>query len=165
MKYYGSLLGICMRYGKSKAEAEDILQIGMLRIFKNIESYSGKGSFEGWMKRIMVNVAIDNFRKNSKYYYHHDIDELNDEPYLTSDIPNSLEVEDILNTVQQLPQGYRMVFNLYAIEGYSHKEISLKLGISENTSKTQLLKARRSLRKKLMRLNKLPQLLKEENEA
>lgn len=163
--YYGSLLAICMRYGKSKAEAEDTLQVGMLRIFKNIKSYSGKGSFEGWLKRIMVNVAIDNFRKNSKYYYHHDIDELNDEPYLVSDIPDDLEVNDILNTVQQLPPGYRMVFNLYAIEGYSHKEISQKLGISENTSKTQLLKARKSLRKKLMRLNKLPQLFKEENEA
>jgi len=157
--YYSSLLGICVRYGKSKAEAEDVLQMGMIRIFKRISSYSGKGSFEGWMKRIIVNVAIDNYRKNSKYYYHHDIDELNGEPYLVSDIPDNLEVNDILNTIHQLPTGYRMVFNLFAIEGYSHKEIAIKLGISENTSKTQLLKARRSLRKKLMRLNKIPQSL------
>ncbi|NOY51456.1 MAG: RNA polymerase sigma factor [Chlorobi bacterium] len=156
-KYYGLLLGICVRYGKSKAEAEDILQTGMLRIFKHIGSYSGKGSFEGWMKRIVVNVAIDNFRKNNKHYYYYDIDELNGEPYLVSDIPDNLEVKDILKTIHQLPHGYRMVFNLFAIEGYSHKEIALRMGISENTSKTQLLKARKSLRKKLMRLNKLPQ--------
>ena len=163
--YHSSLLGICLRYGKSKAEAEDILQIGMIRIFKNIGSYSGKGSFEGWMKRIIVNTAIDNFRKNNKFYYHHDIDEINGEPYFISDISDDLEVKDILNTVQQLPNGYRMVFNLYAIEGYSHKEISGILGISENTSKTQLLKARKSLRKKLLILNKKPShQIKVENE-
>jgi len=163
--YHGSLLGICLRYGKSRAEAEDILQLGMLRIFKNIKSYSGKGSFEGWMKRIIVNVAIDNFRKNNKHYYHHDIDEINGAPYLVTDIPNNLEVQDIIKTIQQLPSGYRVVFNMFAIEGYSHKEISDKLGISENTSKTQLLKARKSLRKKLMRLNKMPELISVENEG
>ena len=162
--YHSSLLGICMRYGKSKAEAEDILQMGMIRIFNNIKSYSGKGSFEGWMKRIVVNVAIDNFRKSNKHYYHHNIDELNGEPYLQSDISANLEVKDILNTIHQLPTGYRMVFNLFAIEGYSHKEISIKLGISENTSKTQLLKARKSLRKKLMQLEELPKTLKVQHE-
>lgn len=162
--YHSGLLGICLRYGKSKAEAEDILQMSMIRIFENIGSYSGKGSFEGWMKHIVVNMAIDNFRKNNKFYYHHDIDEINDEPYFASDIPDNLEVKDILNTVQQLPTGYCMVFNLYAIEGYSHKEISKKLGISENTSKTQLLKARKSLRKKLLILNKIPTQIKVKNE-
>ena len=154
--YHSGLLGICLRYGKSRAEAEDILQLGMITIFKKIASYSGKGSFEGWMKRIMVNVAIDNFRKNNKFYYHQDIDEINGKPYFASDIPKDLEVKDILVTIQQLPPGYRMVFNLYAIEGYSHKEIAEKLSISENTSKTQLLKARKSLRKKLILLNNLP---------
>jgi len=107
--YHSSLLGICMRYGKSKDEAEDILQLGMIQIFKSIGSYSGKGSFEGWMKRIVLNIAIDNFRKNNKYYYHHDIDEINGESYFASDIPDNLEVKDLLHTVQQLPDGYRMV--------------------------------------------------------
>ncbi len=162
--YHSSLLGICMRYGKSKDEAEDILQLGMIQIFKSIGSYSGKGSFEGWMKRIVLNIAIDNFRKNNKYYYHHDIDEINGESYFASDIPDNLEVKDLLHTVQQLPDGYRMVFNLFAIEGYSHKEISAKLGISENTSKTQLLRARKSLRKKLLMLNKVPSKTKIANE-
>lgn len=162
--YHSSLLGICLRYGKSKAEAEDILQMSMIRIFQNIGSYSGKGSFEGWMKHIVVNMAIDNFRKNKKFYYHEDIDEINSTPYYTMDIPDHLEVKDILNTVQQLPSGYRMVFNLYAIEGYTHKEISERLGISENTSKTQLLKARKSLRRELRKMNKLPSQETIENE-
>ncbi len=163
--YHSNLLGICMRYSKSKDEAEDILQLGMIKIFEKISSYSEKGSFEGWIKRIVVNIAIDNFRKNNKYYYHHDIDEINGESYFASDIPDDLEVKDLLYTIQQLPDGYRMVFNLFAIEGYTHKEISIKLGISENTSKTQLLKARKSLRKKLLILNKEPSPTKITNEG
>jgi RNA polymerase sigma-70 factor (ECF subfamily) len=145
-----------MRYAKSKDEAEDILQMGMIRTFKSIDSYSGIGSFEGWMKRIMVNIAVDNFRKNNKHYHHHDIDEINGHSAIVIELPDSLEVKEILSTIQKLPDGYRMVFNLFAIEGYSHKEISKKLGISESTSKTQLMKARKSLQKKLQALNTLP---------
>ena len=156
-QYHGSLLGICMRYGKSKAEAEDILQMAMMKIFNNIDSYSGKGSFEGLMKRIVVNMAVDNFRKNSKYYYHDDIDDASDSYLVADAIPDNLEVKDILNTIQQLSPGYRMVFNLYAIEGYRHKEIAEKLGISESTSKTQLLKARKKLQKLLLSLNRVPE--------
>lgn len=154
--YHSTLLGICMRYAKNKAEAQDILQSGMIRIFKHIESFSGKGSFEGWMKRIIVNVSIDNFRKSNKFYYHHNFDELNGERYLADETPDNLELKDILNAIQNLPPGYRMVFNLYVVEGFSHKEIADKLGVSENTSKSQLLKARRSLMDKLAVLNKLP---------
>ncbi len=159
-KYHGSLLGICMRYAKSKAEAEDILQMAMMKIFKNIGSYSGKGSFEGWMKRITVNMAVDNFRKSIKHYYHDSIDDT-DEKVLSADlIADNLEVKDILKTIQLLPDGYRVVFNLYAMEGYSHKEIAEKLGITESTSKTQLLKARRKLRKLLLSLNRIPEQIK-----
>ena len=156
-RYHGSLLGICMRYGKSKAEAEDILQMAMLKIYKKIDSFSERGSFEGWMKRIVVNVAVDNFRKNSKYYYHDSIDNANEKFLGSGDIPDNLEANDILRTIQQLAPGYRMVFNLYAIEGYSHKEIAEKLGITESTSKTQLLKARQKLQKMLLNLNRLPE--------
>lgn len=162
--YHSTLLGICMRYAKNKTEAKDILQMGMIRIFKHIGSFAGKGSFEGWMKRIVINVSIDNFRKSNKFYYHHNFDELNGERYLTTEIPDNLELKDILNTVQQLPPGYRIVFNLYAIEGYSHKEIGDQLGISENTSKSQLLKARRSLIERLAKLNTLPRLKYAQNE-
>jgi len=155
-KYHRGLLGICMRYGKSKAEAEDVLQMAMLKIYKSIDGYSGEGSFEGWMKRIVVNVAIDNFRKNSKYYYHDDIDEAYESTLNSGIIPDDLEVKDILGTIQQLAPGYRMVFVLYAIEGYSHKEIAEKLGITESTSKTQLRKARLKLQQMLHSINRLP---------
>ncbi len=155
-KYYRSLLGICMRYAKSKDEAEDILQMGMIRVFKSIDSYTGSGSFEGWMKRIIVNIAVDNFRKNNKHYYHQDIDEINGYSALVEELPTNIEVKEILSTVQQLPDGYRMVFNLFAIEGFTHKEIATKLRISENTSKTQLFKARKSLVKKLQAMNYVP---------
>jgi len=155
--YHGTLMGVCMRYAKSKAEAEDILQMAMIKIFKNIDSYSGSGSFEGWMKKITVNTAVDNFRKNAKHYNHNDFEDLKDDSMLSGDIPDSLEVTDILNTIRQLPPGYRIVFNLYAIEGYSHKEIARKLGITENTSKTQLLKARKKLKQMLLSLSRLPE--------
>ncbi len=152
-RYYRVLLGICMRYAKSIDEAEDTLQTGMLRIFKKINTYEGKGSFEGWMKRIMVNIAIDNFRKSNKHYFHEDIEEVNGQPFVAAEIPSELNSRDLLKMVQKLPDGYRIVFNMFAIEGYSHKEIANKLGISENTSKTQLKKARNSLKKMLYKIN------------
>ena len=142
-------MGICMRYAKSKAEAEDVLLMGFTRIYKKIKQFSGQGSFEGWMRRIMVNVAIDNFRKNQKYYYHEDIEETYATSMPTDEIPDTFSTEEILRTIQQLPTGYRIVFNLFAIEGYSHKEIAEILGVSESTSKTQLLKARKKLRSQL----------------
>ncbi len=163
--YHSRLLGICLRYGKSKAEAEDILQMGMVRIFKYMSTFSGNGSFEGWMKRIMVNVAIDNFRKNTKHYYHEDITEVKGVPAQEDDATGNIAVKDILASVQQLPPGYRIVFNLYAIEGFSHNEIAEKLGISVNTSKTQLLKARRNLMKKLTDMNQLPTKAYAQNEG
>lgn len=152
-QYHSTMMGICMRYAKSQAEAEDVLLMGFTRIYKKIKQFSGQGSFEGWMKRIMVNVAIDNFRKNQKYYYHDDIEETHATSVPTDEIPDTFSVGDIMNTIQQLPPGYRMVFNLFAIEGYSHKEIAGMLGISESTSKTQLLKARKKLQAQLSYLH------------
>ena len=144
-KYHASLMGICMRYSKSKSEAEDVLLMGFTRILKKIKTYSGKGSFEGWMKRIVVNIAIDNYRHNNKYYFHESIEETHVDLEFANYIPDNLAVEEILKTIQNLPNGYRIVFNLFAIEGYSHKEIAEKLGITESTSKTQFLKARKKL--------------------
>ncbi|MCD4737616.1 MAG: sigma-70 family RNA polymerase sigma factor [Bacteroidales bacterium] len=148
-KYYRVLLGICMRYCESKPEAEDVLIEGFMNIYNKISTYSGKGSFEGWMKRVMVNTAIDNYRKNLKHYYHEDIEAITNQPSGQSSIPDDLAAEEILALILLLPKGYRIVFNLFAIEGYSHKEIAEELGISENTSKTQLLKARKYLQKLL----------------
>lgn len=144
------MLGVCLRYSSSKDEAEDIMLMGFLNVFKKIESYNNKGSFEGWIRRIMVNTAIDNYRKNKKHYDHADIDDVDGEQALSVSFPDDLATKDILAMVQKLPPGYRMIFNLYAIEGYTHKEIAEMLTISVNTSKTQLFKARNILQKQLM---------------
>lgn len=149
-RYHPVLMGICLRYGKSKAEAEDVLLMGLTRIFKKIKSFSGEGSFEGWMKKIVVNIAIDNYRKNNKYYYHEDIENVSVSNIGFDYIHDHFSTEEILKTIQQLPDGYRIVFNLFAIEGFSHKEIAEKLKISESTSKTQLLKARKKLKHYLL---------------
>lgn len=153
-RYHPVLMGICHRYSKSKAEAEDVLLMGLTRIYKKINTYQGDGSFEGWMKRIIINIAIDNYRKNLKHYFHEPIEDVTSFEIGHDYIPDSFSVKEILSTIQQLPNGYRIVFNLFAIEGYSHKEIADRLEISESTSKTQLLKARKKLREKLLLLNK-----------
>lgn len=152
-RYHPVLLGICMRYAKSRAEAEDVLLMGFSRIFKKMDTYQGDGSFEGWMKRIMVNVAIDNYRKNLKHYFHEDFENVTGDDIGYDYIPDSFSLQDIIETIQELPVGYRIVFNMFAIEGFSHKEIAEKLNVSESTSKTQLLKARKKLKKKLILLN------------
>jgi RNA polymerase sigma-70 factor (ECF subfamily) len=149
-QYHPVLLGICLRYAKSRAEAEDVLLMAFTRIYKKIDTYTGDGSFEGWMKRIVINIAIDNYRKNAKHYFHDELEDVPQSELGFDFIPDSFALRDILKTIQELPDGYRMVFNLYAIEGYPHKEIAEKLGISESTSKTQLLKARKRLQQKLV---------------
>lgn len=153
-RYHPVLLGICLRYSKSRAEAEDTMLMGLNRIYKKIDTYHGEGSFEGWMKRIVVNMAIDNYRKNLKHYFHEPIENASSFEIGYDYIPDTFSVKEILSTIQQLPLGYKLVFNMFAIEGYSHKEIAEKLNISESTSKTQLLKARKRLREKLVLLNK-----------
>ena len=150
-RYRKRMLGVCLRYSSSKDEAEDVMLTGFLNIFNKIGTYDGKGSFEGWIRRIMINTAIDNYRKNKKHYGNSDIETLDTEeiPSLVTDFSDNLSIRDILTMVQQLPTGYRVVFNLFAIEGYNHGEIAEMLGISVNTSKTQLHKARLLLQKRL----------------
>ena len=156
-KFSGMMLSVCMRYAQNRDEAEDILQEAFIKIFQNIATFRGEGSFEGWMKRIMINHALNHYRKNKKMPFHQDIDEINEqeilnkEDFSTHHEPVSADI--LLSLIQRLPHGYRMVFNLYVFEEYSHKEIGKELSISENTSKTQLLKARRMLRRKLTELN------------
>ncbi len=149
-KYAPSLLGLCMRYGKSKAEAEDIMQEGFLKIFKKIKTLQKSSSLEPWMKRIMVNTAINSYHKNLKHYFHQDIDDIQisdgeDTPF---EYMGGISPETVLQSVQELPEGYKMVLNMYVFDGFSHKEIAEELNISINTSKTQLLKARRKLKEK-----------------
>ena len=147
-QYSGKMMAVCFRYVKTKEEAEDILQEGFLRVFRKIDLYNGTGSFEGWMRRVFTNIAIRHYQKNEKLYLIVSIDDMDVEP--SQDLLSQhFETEDLMNMIQSLPDGYRMVFNLYAIEGYSHDEISKQLGISVGTSKSQLSRARQALQKML----------------
>lgn len=158
-QYAAVMLAVCLRYAQNRDEAEDILQEAFLKIFQNISSYRKEGSFEGWMKRVMINHALNYFRKNRKLPFHENIEGINETEIMDKEDQSTLHApvsaEKLTALVQTLPPGYRMVFNMYVFEEYSHKEISEELNISENTSKTQLLKARRMLRKKLVEFNLL----------
>jgi len=153
-KYAPLLLGVCFRYSKTMDEAEDVLQEGFIKVFQKINTYKGKGSFEGWMRRIMVNTAINNFKANSKHYYHEDVESdskigLKTDETIPFEIENEFNKDIVVKLIHELPSGYQMVFNLYVIEGLTHKEIADELEISINTSKSQLSKARKWLRNKL----------------
>ncbi|WP_257670149.1 RNA polymerase sigma factor [Parapedobacter tibetensis] len=141
------MLGVCMRYANNTFEAEDMLQMGFMKVFGNIESYRGEGSFEGWIRRIMVNTAIAAYRKNMRGGHAVEIDETHDG--MQTFAMDALECEDLLQIIQTLPAGYRIVFNMYALEGYSHKEIAEALHISEGASKSQLSRARAWLKEKI----------------
>ena len=144
-----------MRYAASKAEAEDILQEGFLKVFMNIGQYSGKGKFSSWIKSIMINTAINHFHNNKKYRHHDGFDESVNESLGNSDDISGLErlkEEDLLKVIALLPAGFRMIFNLYAIEGYKHIEIASMLKIDEGTSKSQYSRARKLIRQKLEKL-------------
>lgn len=143
---------LCLRYAQTTLEAEDILQNGFIKVFTKHHLFDGKGSLEGWIKRIMVNTAIESYRQ-SKEKYTDSIDEQHENTihsHLTSDTSS---YQDLLKLIKELPLGYRTVFNLYAIEGYSHKEIAEMLGISEGNSKSQLSRARQALQQKLIKEN------------
>ena len=133
------MLGVCRQYVKDLHHAEDLLLQGFFKVFTNINKFENRGSFEGWIRKIMVNNCISYLRKKNVF-------DLSDQDFVFNDsATESLEntsVEDIQNLIDQLPKGYKMVFNLYAIEGYKHSEIAKKMNISESTSKSQLFKAR-----------------------
>jgi len=145
------MMGVCMRYAKSTFEAEDMLQAGFIKVFTHVGSYRGEGSFEGWIHRIMVNTAIEAYRRNVRGGPHIAIDEVYDDVQHTFSM-DRLECEDLIQVIRELPDGYRMVFNMYALEGYSHKEIAEALNISEGASKSQLSRARAWLKEKIKQL-------------
>ena len=155
-KYSRYLLGVCIRYSTDRSEAEDVLQDVFVRVFFNIEEYSGAGSFQGWLRRVAVNTAITNYHKNLKHRYHVDIDEYKTvETGALSFEEDLFSADELHNVLNSLPAGYKMVFNLYAIEGYKHREIAGMLKIDVNTSKSQYSRARALLREKLGKLRKI----------
>lgn len=152
---YGRLLSTCMRYADDRDDAEDVLQNGFIKVFKNINNYKGDGSFEGWIKRIIVNTAIDSYRRKKIRPVVTDTDltdrvggqmedELEDES-----VYEKVPIGKVMEAVQKLSPAYKAVFNLYVMEGYNHNEISEALGISVGTSKSNLSKARFNLKKML----------------
>lgn len=153
-QYASMLLAVVMRYVAEKSEAEDILQEGFLKILNNIRDYSGKGHFENWMKRIMVNTAITHFHREKKHYYHDELENVKDEEVQNPLSPDKeYDVQELYALLQRMPEGYRVIFNLYAIEGFKHKEIAEKLNIEESTSKTQYLRAKNWLIREMKKLN------------
>ncbi len=148
-RYSSKMLAICTRYLTDKMTAEDVMIEAMMKVFKRIDQFNFQGSFEGWVKRIMVNESLMKLR--SQKIVEIDIEDVNYKDFAVENQDN-LSAEDLMNLITALPVGYRTVFNMYAIEGYSHAEIAEKLGISEGTSKSQLSRARGILQQKLKEL-------------
>lgn len=154
-QYKIPLFTVCLRYSRDRSEAEDILQEGFIKIFKDLDQYAGKGAIGAWMRKVMVNTALQYIRKWKKDWKHADTQNYQ-EAFQTSEIAfQNLGLEELTYMIQQLPNGYKVVFNLYVVEGYSHKEIGALLGINENTSKSQLFKAKAALKKQIIKNNSL----------
>lgn len=149
-----SLFMVCMRYAKDRSRAQDYLQETFISIFKNLHQFdTSKGAFGAWAKRIAINVCLMDIRKNNLYSVN-----ISEAEVIATDTPNALSqlsLKEMLRMIQQMPDGYKTVFNMYVIDGYSHKEIAEELGISVSTSKTQLMKARLLLQKKILKNNQV----------
>ena len=144
--FSAKLYGVCLRYAKDSAEAEDIMQEGFIRVYSKISQFESKGSFEGWMRRIMINTALEKFRKQDRLYPVEEMKVFESTEFVEETI-SSITANDLLRIIQELPPRYKMVFNLFAIEGYSHLEIAEMMNISEGTSKSNLSRARVILQK------------------
>jgi RNA polymerase sigma factor (sigma-70 family) len=153
-RYAKAMYNLCLIYESDRDNAKDILQEAFIKIFRNIDSFDRKGSLKGWMKKIVTNTAIDHYRKNYNEAQFIPIENIihpfsNEEP-----VASILNTKDIVSQVNRLPNGARMIFQLYAIEGYSHKEIAELLNISEGTSKSQINRAKQLLQQRIVGYNK-----------
>ena len=153
-KFAPKMYVICLRYARHRLEAEDIMQDAFIKVYKNLDQFQFKGSFEGWIKRIMINTALKNYNKSSFQKEQIGIHESYNESTSAKAYSNLGQTE-LLNLVNELPNGYKLVFNLYAIEGFKHKEIAEVLNIDEGTSRSQLLKARKVLQQRIVELEKI----------
>ena len=150
-KYSSRMMAVCLRYVKDIEDARDLLQEGFIRLYTNISHYVGEGSFDGWVRKIFVNCALERFRrqdvlKNSGDLQDADFAEIPDETMMAQ-----ISADEIMTCVQSLPDGFRTVFNLFAIEGYSHKEVGQMLHITESTSRSQYMRARKMLQKMILK--------------
>lgn len=153
-QFYGFAMGICLRYTRNRDEAREVLNDGFMKVFLKAELYDPARPFKSWLGRIMVNTALDAYRQQVKHYYHEDLDGVAASELATRETATSqLSHEELIGLVQRLPPSYRMAFNLYAIDGYTHEEIAEKLNISVGTSKSNLSRAREHLRALLKEMN------------
>jgi RNA polymerase sigma-70 factor (ECF subfamily) len=153
-RYAGKMMSVCLRYARHRMEAEDLLQDAFIKVFDNINRFEGKGSFEGWIRRIVINTALKNVSRHSfqkEGIGLENIVETSADPTVFS----QLSENELLTMISRLPDGYRVVFNLYVIEGYSHKEIGDLLGIEESTSRSQLVKARSVLQNQVLKAQRV----------
>ena len=145
-KYAKKMYGICLSYARDRAMAQDILQDGFVKVFQKIKTFKAQGSLEGWIRRIITNTALDHLRQRSRQMDFIDVNQEVEEEKIDQTILDKINTDGILEKVSQLPNGARTVFNLYAVEGYTHKEIAQKLNITEGTSKSQYKRARAMLK-------------------
>ena len=145
--FSAKMFAICIQYSKSREEAEDNLQDGFIKILESIGQYTGKGSFEGWMKRVFINTALEKYRKNRSLQVVEEVPDVVDDDDVGDDL--SIPPDVLFEFVNQLPEKYRLVFNLYVMENMQHKEIAAMLGISDGTSKSNLARAKDILKKKI----------------
>lgn len=151
-RYASTMLAVCMRYSKNREEAEDLMQEAFLKVFDKIATFRGQGSLEGWIRRIMINHALNYLKSKKIQFIEEDPQRMSEtlsDDHKSEGNEELYSPEMMLKAVQQLPEGYRIVFNLYVFEGFSHREIAESLDVSENTSKSQLSRARKYLRKLL----------------
>lgn len=147
--YYGFAMGVCLRYCRTSDEAKEVLNDGFMKVFGKIEQYNTETSFHGWLKKILINTAIDHYRKEKKHYHHDDLDTVRGAASTSASAVDQLAHHELLSLVQKLSPAYRTVFNMYVMDGYTHDEIAKTLNISEGTSKSNLSKARENLKKML----------------
>lgn len=153
-KYSSKMYGVCLRYSRNTEDANDLLQEGFIKVYDNLKKFRGEGSFEGWIRRIFVNTSIEHFRKKVKFQIVGEVQENTIEDY-DLNVLDTLAEKDILTLVHELSPGYKTIFNMHVVEGYSHKDIADMLGITEGTSKSQLARAKGVLKKSLeKRFNK-----------
>ena len=142
------MFGVCLRYARDRMEAEDNLQEGFIKVFNNLKSFRNDGSLEGWIRRIMINVSLEKFRKQHLLYPVEDVS-VYDSINFSDDVIAKISADDLMKFIQELPPRYQLVFNLYVIEGMSHQEIASEMSITQGTSKSNLSRAREILKKKV----------------
>lgn len=148
-KYSKKMMAVCFRYSRNREDAEDVLIEGFKRIFDKISTFNATGSLEGWIRKVIVNVAIAKFNQGTKLHKHVDIETIQLADLSSNDVNSAINAKELVLQIQKLPPVYQMVFNLYVFEGLKHKEIAEQLGISEGTSKSNLSDARTWLKKRI----------------